>query len=245
MKLITELIVFALEHDMLTEENKQKLQDDGFYTFYYEESDDDFSEWDCWPDFEQEKKNAREDAWEDQLDRTFYGDFYHPGKHYGRRHHSGGGKVHKPKKTELELVDLEKRVLTSFKKWDKSLNPLVLTVAFLTNHGMNAQGRDLSTWQNASNWLFEARAQKLYDVVTQLDVTQILKFTQLCGRLTWQKLRELLGEPIHLCKGECVTSFKELIRGTNEPLSESAENMIQNEIYAQVYRLAAGWSKIC
>ncbi|MCR5165042.1 MAG: hypothetical protein K6C40_13570 [Thermoguttaceae bacterium] len=33
MKLIDELIEFALRHNMLTEENKQKLQEEGFYTF--------------------------------------------------------------------------------------------------------------------------------------------------------------------------------------------------------------------
>lgn len=245
MKLINELIEFALQHDMLTEEHKRQLQKDGFYTFFHED-DECCSQYDY--DYDYDHINYDEDAYsleDEELERTYYGDYYHPGKRYGRRHHGGGRKTHKTKKTELEIPDLERRVRASFKKWDNSLKPIVLTVAFLTNHGVNAQERDLSTWQNASNWLFEVNGQRLLDAVAQLEVAQMLKFTQLCSLLTWHKMRELLVEPIRQCKGECVATFKELIRGTNEPLSESAETMIQDDLFAQVYRLATGWSKIC
>ena len=245
MKLINELIEFALQHDMRTEEHKRKLQQDGFYTFFHEDNER-RSPYDY--DYDYDHRNYDEDAYsldDDELDRTYYGEFYHPGKRYGRRHHGGGRKTHKTKKTELELPDLEQRVRASFKKWDKSLQPLVLTVSFLTNHGLDAQGRDLTTWQNASNWLFEVNGQRLMEAVSQLEVAQMLKLTQLCSLLTWRYLREQLAEPIRQCKGECVTTFKELIRGTNEPLSESGETMIQNDLFAQVYRLATGWSKIC
>ena len=245
MKLINELIEFALQHDMLSEEHKWQLQKDGFYTFFHVDKES-RSQYDY--DYDYDHINYDEDAYcleDDEYDRTYYGDFYHPGKRFGKRHHGGGRKTHKTKKTELEIPDLESRVRASFKKWNNSLKPLVQTVSFLTNHGMNAQGRDLTTWQNASSWLFEVNGQRLLVVVSQLEVTQMLKFTQLCGLLTWHKLSELLVEPIRQCKGECVITFKELIQRTNEPLSESAETMIQNELFAQVYRLATGWSKIC
>ena len=241
MKLITELIEYVLQHNMLTEENKRKLQEDGFYTFYNEDVDDEY-EYGYW--------ESSKDDYENELDRTFYGDFYRPGKRYGRRHHGDAAKSHKDNNTNtglehLELSDLEERLTAAFKRWDKSLEPLVLTVSFLTNHGMNAQGRDLSTWQNASNWLFEVKEQKLFDAVSKLDITQILKFTELCSCLTWHKLQELLVEPIFQCEGLSVTTYKELIQVTNESVSESAQDMLQNELFAQVYRLAAGWSKIC
>ncbi len=246
MKLINELIEFALQHDMLTEEHKRKLQADGFYTFYHEDNDEEQETyWERIARENREREEREQDCLEDELDRTYYGEFYHPGKRYGRRHHGGGRNTHKTKKTELEIPDLEQRLRASFKKWDKSLKPIVQTVSFLTNHGMNAQGRDLTTWQNASNWLFEVNGQRLMEAVSQLEVAQMLKLTQLCSLLTWRYLREQLAEPIRQCKGECVTTFKELIRGTNEPLSESAQNMIQNDLFAQVYRLAEGWSKIC
>ena len=244
MKLIEELIKFAWQRNMLTEEHKQQLQRDGFYKFFHERTPeylwaDEFD--DRYGDYQEDFENRREE----EIDRTYYDDFYHPGKRFGRRHHGGGGKANKVKKTELEFSDLEKRVQAAFKKWDKSREPLVQAVSFLANHGMNAQGRDLSNWQNASNWLFEVKEQKLFEVVSKLDVTQILNFTQICSRLTWQKLREQLVEPIQLCSGDCVASYKELIKGANEALSESAQNMIQNDLFAQVYRLAEGWSKIC
>ena len=248
MKLINEIIEFALQHDMLTEEHKRKLQNDGFYKFYHEDEQCRTPfDYDYDYDYDHEESDEQ-DAYsleDDELDRTYYGDFYHPGKRYGRRHHGGGRKTHKTKKTELEIPDLEQRVRASFKKWDKSLKPLVQTVSFLTNHGMNVQGRNLTTWQNASNWLFEVNEQRLLDAVSQLEVAQMVKFTQLCSLLTWRSMREQLAEPIRQCKGECVTTYKELIRGTNEPLSESAETMIQDNLFAQVYRLATGWSKIC
>ncbi|MBQ2621670.1 MAG: hypothetical protein IJF84_10070 [Thermoguttaceae bacterium] len=246
MKLINEIIEFALQHDMLTEEHKRKLQHDGFYTFFHEDAEcrspyDYDYDYDHMRDYDQDAYSLEDDEFE----RTYYGDFYHPGKRCGRRHHGGGRKTHKTAKTELEIPDLEQRVRASFKKWDKSLKPLVLTVSFLTNHGMNDQGRNLTTWQNASNWLYEVNGQRLLDAVSQLEVAQMLKFTQLCSLLPWRNFWELLVEPIRQCKGECVTTFKELIRGTNEPLSESAETMIENDLFAQVYRLATGWSKIC
>ena len=241
MKLITELIEFALQRNMLTDEHKWQLQIDGFYTFFHEDEESRSSYDDHTKDSEQDASSLEDD----ELDRTYYGDFYHPGKRYGKRHHGGGRKSHKTPKTELEIPDLERRVRASFKKWDKSLVPLVLTVSFLTNHGLNAQGRDLSTWQNASNWLFEVNGQKLFVVVANFDVTQMFKFTHLCSLLTWHKMWALLVEPIRQCKGECVTTFKELIKGTNETLSEDAEKMVENELFAQVYRLAVGWSKIC
>lgn len=258
MKLITELIEFALYHNMLTEEHKRKLQDDGFYKFYEDIEEDSSSndngyEYDYGYDYcdyygyEYDYYDWR-DYEDEELERKYYDDYYHPAKRYGRRHHGGGGKSHKNKEAELKYLsfsELEKRVTAAFKRWDKSLEPLVLTVSFLTNHGMNAQGRDLSTWQNASNWLFEIKEQKFSEVVTKLNATQILKLTQLCSRLTWHKLLDLLTEPIRQRYGWWVNMYKELIQVSNDTLSEDAEFLKQNELFAQVYRLAAGWSKIC
>ncbi len=96
MKLIIELIEFALRRNLLTEENKRKLQENGFYTFY-EDNDDEY-------------QRDSEDIREDELDRTYYGDLYTTGKrHNGKRKSSHVG-------PELTVEELNQRVEEEWKK---------------------------------------------------------------------------------------------------------------------------------
>ena len=114
MKLITELIEFALQHDMLTEEHKRKLQNDGFYTFYTEEEE--YSspyESDYDSDYEEESSESIEDRNEDELDRTFYGDYYHPSKRSGGRR---GKRKSAPVGPELTVEELNHRIEEEWKK---------------------------------------------------------------------------------------------------------------------------------
>ena len=101
MKLITELIEFALEHGMLTEEHKQKLQNDGFYTFHHEEEE-------YYSSYDYEYRGSLEDDFEDELDRKYNDKFYHPGKRHREKRSPDGPK--------LTVEELNQRVEEDWKK---------------------------------------------------------------------------------------------------------------------------------
>ncbi len=108
MKLITELIEFALQHNLLTEEHKQKLQKDGFYTFYFNRTSGHSWLDEEYDDYREELENRHED----ELDRTYYGDFYHPGNRSGKGRH---GK-RPPVGPKLTVEELNQRVEEDWKR---------------------------------------------------------------------------------------------------------------------------------
>ena len=108
MKLITELIEFALQRHMLTEEHKQKLQADGFYTFYYNRTSGHSWLDEEYDDYREEFENRHEN----ELDRKYYGDFYHPGNRSGKGRH---GK-RPPVGPKLTVEELNQRVEEDWKR---------------------------------------------------------------------------------------------------------------------------------
>ena len=153
MKLINELINFALQHNLLTEEHKQKLQKDGFYTFYYERKQEHL--WSCDDEYEDDYRESFENSREDEIDRTYYGDYYHP----GNRNSRGRQGKRPPVGPKLSVEELNQLVEEDWKRLTEefpNLAPLwdswkagklkrVLTDGFTLNDVydlMNAEPRD-------------------------------------------------------------------------------------------------------
>ena len=108
MEITYEIIKYAVRHNLLTPESKRELQEAGLFPF------DDV----CNEDADTERHRGRNekelDRFEDELDRTCYGEYYHPRKRYGKGHN--GKWKSSPDGPELKVKELNQLVQ---EEWNK------------------------------------------------------------------------------------------------------------------------------
>lgn len=204
MKLITELIRFAWQRNMLTEEHKRKLQADGFYTFYYDRTPaytwaDEYEYDDYRDDFE--------DSREEEIDRKYYGDFYHPGNHNGRGRHE----KRPPVGPKLTVEELNQRVEEDWKRLTEefpNLEPLwdswkagklerVLADGFTLNDVydlMNVEPRDFQEFSGPAPTAYRQLLHQVGNIVGKY--SWVIKSAEMACTVEFLRFRQQILEEV-------------------------------------------------
>lgn len=240
MKLLDEIIGYALNKNLINDQQLDELKSMGLYA-----SDEDYDYYDDYGyyDYGYYKKVDEHAQREDEL---YYPEFYDPPKRFGRRHAGRGKRTQfsKEPKTPILLDELLDRIQECANVWKKRFAPVCEMVNLLVKYGMPCPLARIETWQEAVKALETVQPKSVSAVLSELSLPQSEKLLKICSSLSLRQIQRELGSLIVGRSGEAEKAFREIITGIEpEMLSEAGRILATNEPVTDIYVLVRQWQR--